>query len=361
MAFASRGFLDEPEFADFTDELASGHERAVQFLGEKAEGEDGHLEKEIEEALRQRGLDAGLVEGQAPLFAEVENFPGGGRGALADLEDSAEEEFHPSFPVTAFADGSETLVVFRAVAFEIVAQIEERALEDLALAEKECDEEAANAAVSVQKGMDGLELGVGQSAEDERRHGGLPVQECFKIGKGLHHFGHRGRGEGGGLERATLRANPVLRTAEFPGRLVTPPHAGHQLAVDFTDEPQAEGQLGKASEPVVHGGDVVHHFLNILGLFRGLPLGFELQDIFKGALRALDLGTEHGFVAHVHGHEEIGIRKDGADTIEPTQCPICLGKQVVQLVIPDQGGIWRERRRHKGGVSRRLFYKSPCS
>ena len=78
-----------------------------------------------------------------------------------------------------------------------------------------------------------------------------------------------------------------------------------------------------------------------MGLTPGI--GFKLQYVFQGALRALDLRAEYRLVTHVHGDEEIWVGKNRGNTIQSPQAPVCIGKQSDQVLIrPDRGigGSW---------------------
>ena len=64
-------------------------------------------------------------------------------------------------------------------------------------------------------------------------------------------------------------------------------------------------------------------------LFEQLRFGGE--EVLERALRALDLAGEHGLLADVHEHEEIGVRESEYRSIETSQKPVGGGQQALQL------------------------------
>jgi hypothetical protein len=86
--------------------------------------------------------------------------------------------------------------------------------------------------IAVEEGANGLELGVRQADLDEHWLGAVGVEETFEIGKRLRHFVQGRRHEGRFPQRASGRADPVLRGAQLARR---DPPAAHQLGVDLAD------------------------------------------------------------------------------------------------------------------------------
>lgn len=88
---------------------------------------------------------------------------------LADLDDAVEKEGEPAFPVPGIAHGLQAFVVFAAALLEVVREVEHRLGEHPLFGEQESDEEPPDAAVAIQKGMDGLELGMRQAHLQDRK------------------------------------------------------------------------------------------------------------------------------------------------------------------------------------------------
>ena len=288
-------------------------------------GDGGMLEEVVEEWEGAGHFSGGIGDLLAGGFAEGDDFTSGGDGIAGDGGDAAEEEFDPAFPVARAADGSEAVIVFQSVELEVVGEVEEGELEDIAVAEEEGDEEAADAAIAIEEGVDGFELGVRVGAVDEGGEIAGGVEEFFQIAEGLSHFVDGWRDVGGILEGAASGADPVLGAAEFSGVSLAAACAGHELGVDFTDEAEGEREgaaadLGKA---VGHGLDIVDDFFDVFG--RVLLAGFVVDNVFEGALGALDLGREDGLVTDIHRDEEIGAGKDRADAIESAEGAVGIG------------------------------------
>jgi hypothetical protein len=63
----------------------------------------------------------------------------------------------------------------------------------------------------------------------------------------------------------------------------------HQLAVNFAHQSQAQGQLIQATQPVVHGANVVDDLFHVFRSVIAGALRLEGQHVFQRALRAFDL------------------------------------------------------------------------
>ena len=105
-----------------------------------------------------------LREEIAVALAELQDVPSGIRRGAADLDDAAQEEAHPPLPVPIGPDRLEAVVVLGAVRLQVDREVEKRAAEDAALAEEQGDQQAPDAAVSVEEGVDSLKLRVGEPA-----------------------------------------------------------------------------------------------------------------------------------------------------------------------------------------------------
>ncbi len=95
----------------------------------------------------------GLLRGCGALVRGLANGPG--------------EEPQPGLPVALGAHRLQHVVVLLAMVLEVQAQEEDRVLEDPIGAEHKGDEEPADAPIAIEKGMDGLELHVGEGCPDQ--------------------------------------------------------------------------------------------------------------------------------------------------------------------------------------------------
>ena len=170
----------------------------------------------------------------------------------------------------------------------IGCSIEQRALEDLPLAEQERDQQPPHAPVAVDERVDGLELGV---SEAQCTRTGKEVMSCRNTSR-LSSAGCISW-TGGGTKAAVLRSwqsggpDPVLGRAELAGRLVAATDAAKQPGVDLANEPLAQGERPQAVEPVVHGVDVVDDFVHVPGQVSPSFVRLEPEDVLQGALRSL--------------------------------------------------------------------------
>jgi hypothetical protein len=83
--------------------------------------------------------------------------------SLATVATPSRKKRQPGLPVAPIADGLEQLVVALLVPAEMVREVEHRPLHDFPLEEEEGDEQPADAAIAVQEGVDGLELGMDEA------------------------------------------------------------------------------------------------------------------------------------------------------------------------------------------------------
>lgn len=148
-----------------------------------------------------------------------------------------------------------------------------------------------------------------------------------------------------------------MGAAELSGVSLAAPGARHELAVDFPDKAEGKREVAAADlgKPVVHGLDVVDDFLDVLG--GALLAGLVVDDIFKCALGALDLRREDGLVADIHGHEEIGTGKDGANAIESAEGAVGIRQKADDLLILIERRFRGKWGRDEGRVAFTLFHK----
>ena len=155
------------------------------------------------------------------------------------------------------ANAVEEFVIRRAVLLKVKRKIEQRIGEQSTVVEQQCNEQAAQTAVAVEEGMDGLELHMGDGGLENT---GRPmVSSCKKS----FEIAHAGVDVLGGWRNKkgvawAGAADPVLAATEFarltfrcPGLW---PSAGVHLAQQAVGERKAFAQSLHA---VIQGGDVV--------------------------------------------------------------------------------------------------------
>ena len=113
-------------------------------------------------------------------------------------------------------------------------------LEDLTLAEQECNEQATDTTVAIDERVDRFKLGVGKCAVDQHWERIAVVEESFQVVQGGGHCMDRGWNERRRMKVASRWPNPVLCSAKVTRSTIASPHALEQPPVDFSDQPQTE-------------------------------------------------------------------------------------------------------------------------
>jgi hypothetical protein len=128
------------------------------------------------------------------------------------------------------------------------------------------------------------------------------------------------RSGGGGTKRAFPGRLPPIQFCDrrnSPGSFSASP-SGEEHPVDFPQEPEGDRKsLGDPGDAKGECADVVRHLLHVVERHAGSRVGFEEQQVGERRLRALDLGREHRFLAHVGVEKECGLRQQEGDSIEP--------------------------------------------
>src|SRR5258708_30231185 len=132
--------------------------------------------------------------------------------------------------------------------------------------EQERDQEAPDPSVAVEVRVDALELGVGETGEDQKRWRGLGVEELLECVESLLHLGNRWRDERRLFQGGTFRSNPVLGAAELAGCRTLAAAAPQQFGVDLTDQSKRERKLMQPGKAVVHGSDVGDDFSDVASI-----------------------------------------------------------------------------------------------
>src|SRR3954464_3089393 len=182
--------------------------------------------------------DAIRVRGQRlpVLFAKSQNRSRGRRGVPAHFLNTAQEELQPSLPIAVIANCGEPIVVLLSVCLQVDTEIEQRTVENLALAEQKCQEQTSNSAVAIQKRMNGFELRMRKATVNQRRKRLAVVEKFLESAQRLVHRWHRRRDECRVLQRAVRRPDPVLRAPKLSRISIRSAHALHERGVDLPNE-----------------------------------------------------------------------------------------------------------------------------
>ena len=206
--------------------------------------------------------------GLLPAFQQVLDGLDARHRVLRLDADAPEEIFHPLLPLAFPGHGEEMGVIGVPRALEPGAEIKERCGQDAALRQQQVDEQPAGAAVSVDEGMDRLELGMGKRGMDQRRQG-VVVEEALPGVEALGQRLGRRRNIGRLRRRAAGRTDPVPDAPEFSRHGAVAAHAAHEAFMDSPDEAQGKRKSLHAREPVFHGGDAVGDLVQVVGVRRG--------------------------------------------------------------------------------------------
>lgn len=179
-----------------------------------------------------------ILETHPIRLEEIEEAAGAGDGFLGCLDDSSEEKPQPVLPFPLKTDFLEELIVSFPVLLEMEGEVEKWLAKDSLGTEDEGDEEAAEATVSIEEGVDGLKLDVGEGGfEQWAGVDGIVVDEFFE---GAHGF--KGEIRWGGDESRVAgagAADPVLGAFELAGLLGGAAPVGKEPGMDLPEH--AEG------------------------------------------------------------------------------------------------------------------------
>jgi hypothetical protein len=128
-------------------------------------------------------------------------------------------------------------------------------------AQQQRDEDATDAAVAVEEGMDRLELVVDERESDEQRKRTVRVQELLeRIQRRLELVSWRWRDEASLRDLLPVDADGVLLVPELTGAIVTTANSRQEDAMHVLDHAEAHRQRRELLEAVLEGADVVVHF-----------------------------------------------------------------------------------------------------
>lgn len=102
--------------------------------------------------------------------------------------------------------------------------------------------------------------------------------------------------------------------------------------MDLAEQPEAQGELvlAEPDQPMVHSGDVVHDLFEVCRALLPLLAGLESEDVVERALGPLDLRAQDRLLAHVHRDEQVRVREDRGDTVEPPERAVRVGEQALE-------------------------------
>ena len=258
-----------------------------------------------------------------------------------------QKEIHPRLPVARGADAVEEFVIRGAVFLQVEREVEERLGEQPAVVEQERDEEAAETAIAIEEGVDGLELDVGERGlQQEGQAAGVVMQELFQRAHARLNLLGRGRDEVGIAGAGA--ADPVLAAAELAGLFFIAAALRHEGGVHFAEETVREREaFANARHAVLQGGDVIGDFHHVVERHAWSLGQLKEQEVGEGRLRALDLRGEHGLAPDVRVEKKMRVRQQGADAVQPSNGECGALQKQLPGTGDFQGWHGRQWRRHK--------------
>src|SRR6202521_3370432 len=100
-------------------------------------------------------------------FEEVKNLNGCACCLASRILCALKKKVEPFFPNTLGANSLKQIIVALTVSLEVKTQIEKRLTQSAFGAEKQCNQQPAQPAIAIEKGMDRFELHVNESGLDE--------------------------------------------------------------------------------------------------------------------------------------------------------------------------------------------------
>src|SRR5271157_2930846 len=212
---------------------------------------------------------------------------------------SVEKKCQPLLPGALGANSLQQVVVLASIRLEIETGIQKWLCQHIFGTQQECDEQSPHPSIAVQKRVNRFELDVYESSFDQKREFVLlVVEKSLQAAQTFHELLGR-RWDKGSVPRPCA-PDPVLRPAKFTWTFVGAPSTPEQNFMDLANQTERERETSrKPSQPMLHRGDVVGNFLNVLnGHFRGCFV-LKQQEIRKRRLCAFDLRREQRLLADV--------------------------------------------------------------
>ena len=236
---------------------------------------EGVAGKEFEQSCGRNGCRV-LIQHAGPVGSDDgEEFACGQDGFIRDGRDSVEEEDGPALPVTVGANRAKASVVLLAMALEEQAEVQERRTQETPMLEQERDQQPADATVSVEIGVDGLELRMGQTGTHERRKFVVRMQVPFEIPK---QFGEcMGRWRHIDRDAWSASANPVLASPHRAWLLASASYAVHQPAMGLVQKPHAKWQAMRSCKLAASVAQRIKVVADLLDLHVGARTGFGFE------------------------------------------------------------------------------------
>src|SRR5690606_26938854 len=234
VALAAGDLPHDAERGKDVDGARRGLERYTCAIAEVLQGGEGPGAEHVEHTQSVGGAPAQAPDPLGIGTEEVEQAVGRPHRACGSLADALQEEIEPRLPVAFGADGVQQAVVLRAVLLEVETQVEERLPQHAVVVQHQSDQEAPDASVPVQEGVDRLELDVSECRPDERRVLPPVVQKPLEVGHAVRDVMRRRRHELG--VPGTSATDPNLAGPELSGPLFGTATLSEQNSMDLANQ-----------------------------------------------------------------------------------------------------------------------------
>lgn len=164
---AAGGLADDAEGLKLGEGAAGGVDGHVELGGDGVGAGDGlHLHL----LMHPHDVASGTAQGVDPFQVSGKQSAQpacGGDGLLGGVLHAVQEKAHPRLPLTFVAHVSKVVVVLGTMLFEVKAEVEQRLMENALRTQQESDQQAAQTAIAIEEGVNGLELDMNEGRLDQ--------------------------------------------------------------------------------------------------------------------------------------------------------------------------------------------------
>ena len=133
------------------------------------------------------------------------------------------------------------------------------------------------------------------------------MQESLPLTQAAHKLIRGRRNIGGVLQRAARCADPVLAPTELAGGGMFTPDSMHQLLVNFSHQPQRQGQGTETLDPVLQCHHVVADLLQVVRTAFNRCPGIRCKQFAQRGLSSFDTAGEHRLSFQERSYQQMWI------------------------------------------------------
>ena len=162
---------------------------------------------------------------------------------------------------------------------------------------------------------------MGERGVHQRRQG-VVIQEPLSGIKADNEFRRRWWDEGGVVQRASGRPDPVLAAPKLPRRSHVAPNAPHEKFVHLAHQAQRHGQRGQAFQAVLQSGYVVAHLSQVGRASLHCCSSFSGQQLSQSRLGPLNAAGKHGLFTDKGPDQKVRIGQAPPFARKPAYSPV---------------------------------------